>query len=111
MKRTNTGDCLNYDSIGPDRYKIDTIKIMLHRAYKIYSERTSFYREVNQLKQLFTDNNYLMKIAGTVINRVISRNLDDATVNSTELPKENIGFYYLSQMNSNYKQELLVKET
>ena len=105
MKRTNTGDCLNYDSIGPDRYKIDTIKIMLHRAYKIYSERTSFYREVNQLKQLFTDNNYLMKIADTVINRVISRNLDDATVNSTELPKENIRLYYRSQMNSNYKKE------
>ena len=67
---TNAGDCLNYDSIAPDRYKIGTIKIMLHRAYQICSERTSFYKEGSRLKQLFTDNNYPMKIIDTVLKKV-----------------------------------------
>ena len=105
VKSTNTGDCLNFDSIAPDRYKIGTIKTMLHRAYKICSERTSFYREVDRLKQLFTDNNYPMKTIDTVINRFISRNLNDANANHSELPKDNIRLFYRSQMNSNYKQE------
>ena len=87
---------MNYDSNAPDRYKIGTIKTMLHRAYRICSERTSFYREVNRLKQLFTDNNYPMKIVDSVTSRFIAINLDDGNVNRTEPPEENIRFYYRS---------------
>ena len=57
------------------------------------------------MKQLFNDNNYPMKIVDTVINRLISRSLDDANANHTELPEENIRLYYRNQMNSIYKQE------
>ena len=32
---TNTGDCLNHNSIAPERYTIDIIKTVLHRTYKI----------------------------------------------------------------------------
>ena len=60
---------------------------MLHRAYKIYNERTSFYREINRLKQLFIDNNYPMKIVDIVISRLIFRSLDDANANHTEQRK------------------------
>ena len=88
VKSTNTGDCWNDDSIAPDRCKIGTIETMLHRAYKMCSERTSFYREVNRWKQLYTDNNYPMKIVDAVINRLYSIKLDDATVNSTSLVKQ-----------------------
>ena len=46
-----------------------------------------------------------MKTIDTVINRFISRNLNDANANHSELPKDNIRLFYRSQMNSNYKQE------
>ena len=37
IKDTNTGDCINYNGICPERYKIGIIKTFLHRGYHIWS--------------------------------------------------------------------------
>ena len=48
-----------------------------------------------------------MKIVDIIINRFISRNLDDVTVNSSESPKENIRLYYRSQMKKQLQEKNL----
>ena len=51
---------LNYKSECTIKYKKGVILNMLHRAYKIASSEQIFITETNWLKQLFTNNNYLM---------------------------------------------------
>lgn len=41
IKETNNGDCLNFESICPIRYKEGLVKTFLHRAYTICSDWTS----------------------------------------------------------------------
>jgi hypothetical protein len=49
-KETNNGDCLNFLSLCPFRYKIGVIKTMLHRAYCISSTWELFDLEIRRLK-------------------------------------------------------------
>ena len=103
VKSTNTGDCLNFNSITTDTYKTGVIKTMLHRAFKISSSWTTFHEEVNRLKQLFTNNNYPLKLIENQINKFINNKL------SNNFPTDDnnscINLYYRNQMSSNYKQE------
>ena len=66
VKNTNFGDCINFHSICPDRYKTGVIKTLLHRAYHISSDPAIFYTEVQRLTQLFTNNNFLMNFFPTI---------------------------------------------
>ena len=38
IKDTNAGDCLNFKSICPDRYKTGVVKTLLHRAHVVSSD-------------------------------------------------------------------------
>jgi len=62
VKSTNYGDCINYHSICPDRYKIGVIKTLLHRGYKVCSNWHNFNTEINRIKQLLTNNNFPMRV-------------------------------------------------
>ena len=58
IKKTNTGDIMNYDSICPQRYKIGVIKTLLNRAYTISSNWKILHQEIGRLRQLFVNNNF-----------------------------------------------------
>ena len=105
VKPTSTGDCINYNSIAPEQYKIGTIKTMLHRAKRVCSDRVSFYREVNRLKHLFTNNNFPMKTIQNVVNKFISKHIENPPQNQCDTETEKILLYYRNQMSSYYKQE------
>ena len=55
-KSTNTGECLNYDSICPERYKVSVIKNFLHRVHAICSTWELFLSEVDRIKQILINN-------------------------------------------------------
>ena len=42
VKDTNSGDCINYYSICPVRYKVGVIKTLLHRALHVSSDRNIY---------------------------------------------------------------------
>ena len=58
VKATNNGDCLNFDSLCPIRYKEGVVKTFLHRAYNISSNWNLFHSEVTRIKQLLINNNF-----------------------------------------------------
>ena len=66
-KSTSTGECLNYISICPERYKIAVIKNFLHRAFNICSTWNAFHSELLRIQQLLVDNNF----PNTVIEKTI----------------------------------------
>ena len=59
-KPTDSGECINYLGLAPQKYKTGVIKTMLHRAYQISSDWKTFHHEVQRLQQLFTNNNFPM---------------------------------------------------
>ncbi len=57
-KQTFTGLGLNYMSLVPSIYKMNSIKTLIYRAYNICSSWVNFDQEINTLKEYFTNNCY-----------------------------------------------------
>ena len=55
---TFTGLGMNFLSYCPLIYKINTIKTLLHRAYKLPSNYLNFTQEVEYLRNLYYNNSY-----------------------------------------------------
>ena len=105
VKKTHSGDVINYHSIAPDRYKTGVIKTMLQRAHTVCSTWAGFDAEVTRLKQLFTNNNYPMQVINTIVNSFMSKitSTDTPQPPPSEIPP--VQFFYRNQMSSQYKQE------
>ena len=103
-KPTSSGDCINFDSICPDRYKTAVIKALLHRSYHICNTWESFHSEIDRIKQLLTNSKFPMKLIEDTIKKFLDAKLNhqqrqnDETSNSVKL-------FYQSQMTSSYKME------
>jgi hypothetical protein len=72
-KATNTGECLNFNSICPDRYKIGVITNFLHRAYEISSSWTLFTAELQRIQQLLINNNFPNSLVEKQISKFLER--------------------------------------
>ena len=60
-KKTYTGSLQRFDSYSPLKYKRNTIKTLVNRAYKICSN-DQLENELCYLRQLLKDNGYPKKI-------------------------------------------------
>jgi len=98
-KQTNAGELLNFNSECPKKYKDGVILNMLNRAYKISSNNEIYLKEVDRLKQVFTNNNYPMKEIEECIEK------HKRKLQNTEAPKQQITVYYENQMNEQYKED------
>jgi len=102
VKSTNSGDCLNYRSVCPDRYKVGVIKTLLHRGLQICNDWNNFHQEVLRIKQLLTNNNFPMRVIDDTVNEFLNKVLKPGDFVSD---KQEISIYYENQMSSNYKLE------
>ena len=103
VKQTNAGDCINFQGLAPEKYKVGVMKTMLHRAYKISSSWPIFHSEVRRLRQLFTNNNFPASLVDKEIQQFLSRKFEP-NINMDQ-PNNEVFFYYRNQMSSQYKQE------
>jgi len=103
-KSTNSGDCLNYNSNCPERYKTSVIKNFIHRAYSICSDWNLFHEELARIKQLLCNNNFPNCIIDTEIRRFLDKKMKKIEEQPNER-KEKIPLYFQNQMTKNYKQE------
>ena len=76
VKETNHGDCLNYESICPDRYKTGIIKSLLQRAYYISSSWHTFTCEVYRIKLLLTNNKLPMAVIDELIGKIFEQKIE-----------------------------------
>ena len=106
IKDTNTGDCINYNGICPESYKIGIIKTFLHRGYHISSTPELFQLEVARIKQLLTNNNFPMKLIDKTVKKFIESkaNQQNNTATATD-EKLKINLFFKNQMNCNYKTD------
>lgn len=103
VKQTDAGQCMNYNGITSDQYKVGVIKTFLQRAYRICSDWESLHVEVERIKQLLTNNNYPQKIVDETINKFLEQKLTCCV--SQDNSDNTIKFYYKNQMTSQYKHE------
>ena len=102
VKDTNNGDCINFKSVCPERYKIGVIKTLLHRGYHISADWATFHLEIERIKQLLSNNNFPMEIIETTIKQFLNSLTKPKSQNESE---DEINFYFQNQMTSNYKAE------
>ena len=76
---------------------------MLLGADKISSSFEIFSSELERIRQLFVNNNYLMKVIEECINTFLNK-LNTNHNNNLE-NKQAIKLYYENQMNPNYKKD------
>ena len=101
VKSTNAGDCLNYNSICPDRYKSGVIKTLLHRGYNVFNTWDEFHKEVDRIKQMLTNNNYPMKLIDNTVKVFLNNKIDPVDKENSDVIK----LYFENQMSLNYKQD------
>ena len=102
-KPTDSGECINYLGLAPQKYKTGVIKTMLHRAYQISSDWKTFHHEIQRLQQLFTNNNFPMSIIAKEIDAFLNRKTFQPQ--ESQSIEKTIKLYYRNQMTSQYKQE------
>ena len=106
-KPTASGDSINYNGICPEKYKVSTIKTLLHRAYDICCDWKLFHQEVVNTKQRLVNNNFTMKVLDKVLNDFITmKTSQQADKNSSNDKNNRIKLFYENQMWSNYKKML-----
>ena len=105
VKTTHSGDCINYNSVAPERYKTGIIKTFLHRAYKICSDWNSFSTELDRIKQLLTNNNFPMAIIDQHIETFLNNKFKTNNNSNETTPNTNLNIYFRNQMSIQYKQE------
>ena len=102
-KPTDHGQCLNYESHCPLKYKKSVITNYLHRAFKISNTWSDFHNEIQFIKQMLINNNYPNYLVDCEIKRFLENKL--ATDPSNEINKTPLKIYYGNQMHKNYKIE------
>ena len=107
VKHTNTGECINYHSIAPERYKTGVIKTLLHRATKVCSDRTSLGIEIARIKQLLCNNNFPMNIIETECEAFMRKKIVQTTTENADSESELIpvNLFCRNQMTSQYAQD------
>jgi len=106
-KETSTGQLLNYNSECPDKYKRGVIMNLLHRGRKISTSPDIFIKEIDRLKQIFSNNNYPQEF----INKCIDEYHKTIEERNHREIKPKIKVYYENQFNEQYKKdEKIIKE-
>jgi hypothetical protein len=75
-KPSSGGECLNFESLCPLRYKKAVIRAFTHRAFTITNTWPSFHNEINRIKQLLTNNNYPISLIDCELKSFLDRKLD-----------------------------------
>ena len=101
-KPTNEGDCVNFHSIAPERYKMGVVRTFLYRAYKICSDWTTLNTEIERIRQVLTNNNFLIANIDEKIRKFLNKKCSPGLVTTDD--QETVTLFYKSQMTSAYKQ-------
>ena len=100
-KDTSTGECINFNCLCPEKYKLSVIKTLLHRAFTVSSNWEIFHQEIENIKQRLVNNNF----PNSVIDNAICNFMNQTLQKPNPTLKQNITLFFNGQFCSNYKQE------
>ena len=74
-KKTYTGLSINFFSHCPILYKVNAIKTLLNRSFKICTDYNLLHLEIEFLMKMFSDNNYPKSLLHSVIRKFLNEKL------------------------------------
>ena len=104
VKSTNTGQCINYMSIAPHRYKVGVLKSLMERALKVCGNRTTLSIEISRIKQVLVNNNFPMKLIELECSKFMRRQIHLDPPDDSD-PKTPVKLFFRNQMTTQYKIE------
>jgi hypothetical protein len=100
-KKTNMGDCMNFKSLCPDRYKEAVIKTYLHRAYLVCNSWHSLCNEHNTIKQFLVNNGFPVALIDRCISNFMTTKFEGSDANNLET----VDLFYRNQFTREYKND------
>ena len=85
-KKTYTGLLMNYFSFVPNCYKLDLIKLLVDRMYRINNSWTGFDKELKDFKNIIQKNQYPLKM----IDHIVKPYLNDKINCRNEKSSKNV---------------------
>ena len=106
-KSTFTGLGTSYFSFSPFSFKINGIKTLINRGYKVTSNVISRNSEFNFLRQFFFNNGFPTSLINSQINKFLQKTNSNSD-NSNELSNENfyVSLPYFGQQSEKFKFEI-----
>ena len=98
-KPTNSGECLNYKSLCPQRYKIAVLRTLLHRAYAVTNTWQHLHSEIERIRKLLINNGFPILIIDKNIEIFINSKIGG---NDNSQSTNDIYLYYRNQFTSNH---------
>jgi hypothetical protein len=101
-KPTDVGKVLNQESECPQRYKISTIRALIHRAFKTCTSARDLKTELRTCKQILVNNGYANKTIDKEISNIRARqNRKDESTSRGCVTR----IYYQNQMNGGHRTD------
>ena len=72
-KKTFTGLYTDFSSLGPTKYKINLIRVLVYRAFHICSSYLNFHEEVVRIKNILTENCFPKSLIDHIIKKFLDR--------------------------------------
>ena len=102
IKPTYDNQILNYLSIAPIKYKISTIKTLLHRGFRVSDPWNTFHTEVIRIKNLLNNNNnFPIKLIEKEVNKIVTSKVKNLNIEV----KDKVNFYFCNRMTEHYDKE------
>ena len=89
-KKTFTGLYTTWDSFTPRKYKINLIRMLTYRCFRICSSASLLQSALNDLKKLLLQNGYPQGVITYNINDVLNRNKNKPNDPVVTVPKKDI---------------------
>jgi len=106
-KATFSGLGMNFYSFCDDRFKINSCKTLINRAYNISSSFIKFHNEINFLKDYFLRNCFPLRLfekqVSMYLNNIFKPKLSVPTVNKEPFY---ISFPHMGKLNRSFKKDL-----
>ena len=101
IKPTYDNQTLNYVSIAPLKYKVSTIKTLLHRGFAVSGSWSAFHAEVTRIKCLLNNNNFPIKLIDKEIKKFVNSKVNIAE----KKVKSDINLYFCNRMTEHHENE------
>ena len=89
-KKTFTGLYTKWDSVTPRKYKINLIRTLTYRCYRICSSASLLQSALGDLRKLLLQNGYPQGIITYNVNGVLNRNRNKLKSPVSTVPKKDI---------------------
>ena len=76
-KVTFSGLCTSFFSFCDIKFKLNSIKTLIHRSFHLSSSYINFHEEIDLLRIIFTKNSYLVHIFNSVLKNFLSKQFSD----------------------------------